>query len=250
MPRLVCEQVSLAAGRVLERERVAVGQVVAVHDAPVLRAVAGIGDRVRVLRLCEPPAQDAAMLAVDEARAQDHHAHVVGGEIQRDLLVRGAPLNDLDRGERRPLVRGAAVAVAVHPGAARVQHAAHATVERGRAQRLERGVIHVGGAVLAVERGVHGGVAVLEHAQPVVIAGEVTEDGHHPDRVERLGVLAAARQAEHPIPLAREACGDRAADVAGGSGDEDALVHGPAPWSPRPPAPDVIGCTQDPRRCS
>src|SRR6185369_7580395 len=91
-------------------------------------------------------------------------------------------------------------------------------------------------AVLAIESGVHGGIAVLQHAEPVLFAGQVAEDGKYADRLERTGVLAAAREAEHLVALARQARRDRTADVAGCPGDEDALVHGPAPWPHANPA--------------
>src|SRR5213075_2497720 len=124
----------------------------------------------------------------------------------------------------------AAIAMAVHPGAARVQHAAHAAVERGETQRLECGVVHVCGPVLTIERRVHGGIAVLQHTEPVLLAREVAEHGEDALRLERLRILAAARETEHLVALARETCRDRTADVTGRAGDEDAMVHGPAPW--------------------
>src|SRR5262249_7291609 len=86
-----------------------------------------------------------------------------------------------------------------------------------------------GGAVLAVESRVHGAVTVLQDAAPILVAGQVSDHRRDAGALQRLGMFTAAGETEHPVSLAHEARRDGTADVAGGSGDEDALVHGPLP---------------------
>src|SRR5262249_16707050 len=117
-------------------------------------------------------------------------------------------------------------AVAVHPDAARVEHAPHAAVERGAPQRLERRVIDVGGAVRAVERRVHRRVAVLQRAEPVVRLREIADHGQDAGGGEGARGGLVSRAPEDLVALGGEARRDGAADVTGGPGDEDALVHG------------------------
>jgi len=108
--------------------------------------------------------------------------------------------------------------------AARVQHAPHAPVLGRVAQRRERRLVQrrrgAGG-----ERGVHRGVAVLEHADETLGPGQVADQGVDAGALERLGSAALRVSPKGVEAATREPRGDGTAQVSTRSGDEDLALH-------------------------